>query len=118
MRSGNPDALMRIFLDKGRPSHHQPLYEHLVLLARKRGLAGATVFEGIEGFGQRGRILQDTGMWHLAGDAEVVVEIVDERPRLDAFLLEIEPILLPDAIVTLEKARVEVWRDRKEKPRS
>lgn len=31
--------------------HHRPLYDEIVQRARRAGLAGASVFRGIEGFG-------------------------------------------------------------------
>ena len=51
-------TLMRVFVDKFQMVLHRPLYEHLVALARERHMAGATVLEGIEGFGLRGMLLR------------------------------------------------------------
>jgi hypothetical protein len=107
------DALMRVFLDKFQKWHHRPVYEAIVEEARSRHLAGATVFEGVEGFGQSGRILRDR-TWSLASNCEVVVEIVDTCDRLREFLAGIEP-MLNDAIVTLENAKVIAYRSRGER---
>ena len=43
--------LLRIFVGEADHWHGKPLYEAIVLEARKRGLAGATVVKGFMGFG-------------------------------------------------------------------
>jgi len=115
MKLEGENVLLRIFLDTFRKWHHQPLYEAIVERARKDGMAGATVVEGIEGFGQNGKFLKDSA-WHLSNNREVIVEIVDAPEKIDAFLQSIEP-LLADAIVTTERAQVILYR-HKEKPRA
>ena len=48
----NGDAkLLRIFVGESDKSGSSPVYEKIVLEARKAGLAGATVLKGIMGFG-------------------------------------------------------------------
>lgn len=122
MNTGEPEpslsapqeqALLRIFVDKYETAGHRPLYEVIVERARRRGLAGATVFEGMAGYGLRG-ILHRARSWKPGDDEEMIVEIVDRRPRLDAFLAEIEP-LLSEAVVTFERACVVVQRHRRER---
>jgi len=76
-------------------------------------MAGATVLEGIEGFGLRGMLLREAGPWRLANNMEVVVEMVDETDRIEEFLASVEP-MLSDAMVTLAKARVLVYHHRGE----
>ena len=71
-------------------------------------MAGATVLEGQEGFGQKGVILAKNP-WALSSDREVIVEIVDSETKIETFLQEIEP-MLKDAIVTLERAAVLTYR--------
>lgn len=54
MKLEGENTLLRVYLDKFQKLHHRPLYEAIVEMARKEHLAGATVLEGIEGFGQSG----------------------------------------------------------------
>ena len=49
-------VLLRVFIGEGDRHHKLPLYEAVVLEARKRGLAGATVLHGVMGFGKSSRI--------------------------------------------------------------
>ena len=48
--------LARVFLGESNRAEGMPLYEAIVRRARERGLAGATVLRGIEGFGAHSRI--------------------------------------------------------------
>jgi PII-like signaling protein len=72
--------------------------------ARREGLAGATVFRGIGGFGARS-VLHTSHILRLSEDLPVVIEIVDSEEHIDRFL----PILdemVNEGLVTLERARV------------
>ncbi len=106
MREG---VLMRIFLNESnRAQSGRPLYEEIVLLAHKEGLSGATVFRGIMGFGTDRR-LHSTKVVRLTEDLPVVVEIVDEKDRIEGFLSLIDP-LIGEGLVTLELARIGIYR--------
>jgi uncharacterized protein len=113
MKLEGENTLLRIFLDKFQKWHHRPVYEEIVELARRGHMAGATVLEGLEGFGQSGRIMRDRS-WSLSNDLEVIVEIVDEEAKIRDFLEQIEP-MLRDAIVTLERAHVVYYRHAERK---
>lgn len=103
-------SLLRVFVDKFETAGYRPLYEVIVERARRGGLAGATVLEGMAGYGLRGLVHQSRS-WTPGDDQEMVVEIIDERPRLEAFIEEIEPLLF-EAVVTFERACVVVRRHR------
>ena len=100
--------LLRIFLGEADKHEHRPLYEWLVLRARERGLAGATVVRGLMGFGANSR-LHTFKIERLSLDLPIVVEIVETREKLEAFLAEIDPVI-HDGLATLEKAEVRFYR--------
>ncbi|MGZ8995783.1 MAG: DUF190 domain-containing protein [Rhodospirillales bacterium] len=102
----NDARLLRIFFGEDDRAEGKPLYEALVGLARKQGLAGATVLRGPMGFGRASR-LHTAKILRLSQDLPVVVEIVEAEDKLRAFLGAAEP-LLGSTLVTLE--RVEVIR--------
>jgi len=106
-------VLLRLFLDSFQKWRFRPLFEVIVDHARQCGLAGATVLRGLEGFGMSGVILQER-RWALANDHELVVEIIDTREKIDAFLAGIEP-MLQNVIVTTERARVVLYRGEPQK---
>ena len=50
-RLSGPALRVTIFLGESDTWHHRPLYTEIVHRAHAAGLAGASVFRGIEGFG-------------------------------------------------------------------
>ncbi|RTH36690.1 hypothetical protein CSW37_06820 [Thermus scotoductus] len=100
--------LLRIFVGESDRHGGRPLYEAIVLEAKRQGLAGATVFKGFMGFGAHSRI-HTAKVLQLSEDLPVMVEIVDEEERIRDFLPVLEG-MMREGLVTLE--RVEVIRYR------
>jgi hypothetical protein len=100
--------LLRIFIGESDKSGHHPLYEVIVAEARKRGMAGATVLRGMMGFGKNSR-MHTTKILRLSEDLPLVVEIVDSRERIQAFLPELNE-MVTNGLVTIENIQVEVYR--------
>jgi len=103
-------CLLRVFVGEDDKHEGKPLYEWLVLEARERGLAGATVLRGLMGFGAHSR-LHTFKIERLSLDLPIVVEIVDTRPKLEAFLAEVDP-MIHEGLATLERAEVRFYRSR------
>ncbi|MDA8103426.1 MAG: DUF190 domain-containing protein [Nitrospiraceae bacterium] len=61
------------------------LYEVIIERAREDGMAGATVWRGIDGFGPSGRI-QGGSTPGVSGQPPIAVEVLDTRERVEAFL--------------------------------
>jgi hypothetical protein len=106
-------SLLRIFIGESDRHQGKPLYEWLVLAAREHGLAGATVMRGMMGYGAHSR-LHTVRIERLSEDLPVVVEIVDTREKLEAFLAVIDPAIT-EGLATLEKAYVHFYRPGKPK---
>src|SRR5437762_13532332 len=100
--------LLRIFVGEADRWDGRPLYEAIVLEARRRGLAGATVLKGFMGFGAHSRI-HTAKLLELSQDLPIVVEIVDEAGKIEAFLPELEK-MVGDGLITLERAEVLLYR--------
>jgi PII-like signaling protein len=100
--------LLRIFIGESDKHGHEPLYEAIVRLARRRGLAGATVLRGVMGFGADSR-LHTAKILRLSEDLPIVIEIVDRPERIDALLEEIDPMIV-EGLVTRETVRVVRYR--------
>jgi PII-like signaling protein len=108
MKLEGEGTLLRIFIGELDKWHHQPLYEAIVLRARERGLAGATVLRGPMGFGAHSR-LHTAKILRLSEDLPVIIEIVDKEEKIQAFLPELDT-MISDGLVTLEKVRVITYR--------
>ncbi|MGW0421868.1 DUF190 domain-containing protein [Streptomyces sp. NPDC003015] len=84
--------------------HHKPLYAEIVHRAHAAGLAGASVFRGIEGFGASSRI-HTSRLLSLSEDLPVAVVIVDTEPRVREFLPQLDE-LVTEGLVTLDACEV------------
>lgn len=90
---GAQDAtLLRIFVADARRYGGHPLYEAIVLRAREFGLAGATVLKSAMGYGMHSRI-HTAKILQLSTDLPIVVEIVDEPGKIQAFLPVLEAMM-------------------------
>jgi hypothetical protein len=101
-------SLLRIFIGEDDRHEGQPLYEWIVRTARAQGLAGATVLRGIEGYGAHSR-LHTTRILRLSGDLPLVIEIVDTRERIEAFLPVIDGAIA-EGLATVERVEVRFYR--------
>ena len=76
---------LRIFIGEAQQGQDKPLYRAIVELAQQQGIAGATVFRGIEGFGPEHRLSTDR-LPDIADNLPMIVEIVEGEERLEALL--------------------------------
>jgi len=76
---------VRVLIGEDERYRGRPLFEAIVLEARERGLAGATVFRGFMGYAPHADIAT-AGIVRLAENLPVVVDIVDSHERVEAFL--------------------------------
>jgi PII-like signaling protein len=100
--------LARIYIGESDTWHGRPLYEAIVHLLRERGLAGATVLRGIEGFGAK-QHLHSTRILSLSSDLPVLIEVVDQEDRVRAVLPELNA-MVGEGLITLEKVEVIAYR--------
>ncbi len=102
--------LLRVFIGEDDKYDGRLLYELIVEKARKDGLAGATVYRGILGFGANSRV-HTSRVLRLSEDLPVVVEIVDSPEKIQAFLPWLNRVI-HEGLVTLEKARIFAYRHK------
>jgi PII-like signaling protein len=107
---------LTVFIGENDTWHRKPLYSEIVHRARRNGLAGASVFRGIEGFGASS-LIHTTRLLSLSEDLPVAVVIVDAEERVRGFLPELDE-LVGEGLVLLEAAEVirYVGREEREEP--
>jgi len=103
--------LLRIFFGEHDKYKGRPLYEAIVHLAKQDGLAGATVLRGILGFGAHSH-MHTAKILRLSEDLPIVVEIVDQAEKIEAFLPKLDG-MIEEGMVTIEKVRVVAYRENK-----
>ena len=108
MRIDGPALLARIYVGESDRHEGKPLYEVIVALLRERGVAGATVLRGIEGYGRAARV-HTTRILRLSEDLPILIEVVDREDRLRAVLPEIDA-MVEGGLITLEHVEVMTYR--------
>lgn len=111
---GNAGKL-RIYTGESDEVNGRPLYEEIVRAARNAGLAGASAFRGIISFGAS-HSAQTIKDFALSSDLPVLVEIVDDHEKLEAFysqLFSLMDLSQKGGLVTLEKVTVLRYRKGK-----
>jgi uncharacterized protein len=104
MRPQETALLLRAFIGEDDRYDGKPLYEAIVLKARERGLAGATVLRGPLGFGHSSR-LHTAKILRLSEDLPVVVEIIDSEESITAFLPLLDS-MLTGGLISLAEVQI------------
>jgi uncharacterized protein len=93
---------LSVFLGEADRFGNQPLCEAIVQRARSAGLAGATVFRGVMGFGMH-QTLHTATILRLSEDLPMVVQIVDRQDKIEHFLPILQEIIPEGAVVSLKR---------------
>lgn len=92
MEIAGPAVRLTVVLGESDQWHHKPLYTEIVHRAHAAGMAGASVFRGIEGYGRANHI-HTTRILSLSEDLPVTVVVVDTEEKVRAFLPQLEELL-------------------------
>ena len=95
---------LTIFIGEADHHGHTPLATEIVQRAHKAGLAGASVFRGVEGFGASNHI-HTTRILSLSDDLPMAVVIVDTDERIRGFLEELDE-LITEGLVIIDDVEV------------
>ena len=100
--------LLRVFIGEQDRWQGKPLYEAIVVLARKEGMAGATVVKGCMGFGRKSH-MHTAKILRLSEDLPIIIEIVDSEEKINQFIPRLDE-MVKEGLITLEKVNVIVYR--------
>ncbi|MGH3715999.1 MAG: DUF190 domain-containing protein [Micromonosporaceae bacterium] len=104
MTLSGPAQRLTVLVGEDDRWHGKPLYTEIVHRAHAAGLAGASVFHGIEGYGKSSRI-HTSRLLSLSEELPVAIIIVDLAERIDAFLPELDE-LVSEGLVMVDDVRV------------
>jgi PII-like signaling protein len=106
MRTVKKAKLLRLHFGESDQYQGTPLYEAIVHRCKELKIAGATVFRGLEGYGETAEIHRH----HLVRkDQPIVVTIVDTPENLGRLIPELEDMMDTGLIATsdVEYMRIE-----------
>jgi hypothetical protein len=89
----NPPTARRlmIIVDEDATIGHKPVYTEIMLRAHGAGLAGASVFRGIEGFGSS-RKVHTSRILSLAENLPAMIIIIDTAENVERFLPQLDEL--------------------------
>ena len=95
---------LTIFIGEADHHGHTPLCTEIVQRAHRAGLAGVSVFRGVEGYGASNHI-HTTRILSLSDDLPMAVIIVDSEERIQAFLPDLDE-LITEGLVIIDDVEV------------
>jgi PII-like signaling protein len=108
MKIEGPGKWLRIYVGEADHWHGKPLYQAIVELLRREGLAGATVFRGVEGFGAHSRV-HTARVLRMSEDLPFVVEVIDQAERIERVLPMLDE-MVGDGLMMLIDVNVVLYR--------
>ena len=96
---------LTVLLGEDDTWRRRPLSTEVVHRAHRAGLAGASVFKGVEGFGASS-VVHTARLLSLSEELPVAVIVVDAEERVRAFLPELTELLAGRGLATVEAVEV------------
>lgn len=104
-----PGKILRIHISEHDRYEGKPLYEAIVQKCRELKIAGATVFKGLEGYGETAEIHRP----HLIGrDQPILITIVDSESQLSKLIPVLEGMLDTGVMAMSDVEMVRVQKNR------
>lgn len=98
--------MLRIHFGEDDKWQGKPLHEAIVAKCVELGIAGATVYRGIGGYGASTRI-HHASHWRLSKDAPIMLSIIDTEEQLNKLIPHLDA-MVQEGLVAM--SRVEVIR--------
>ena len=104
MRLEGHHKRLTIFVGESDHHGHTPLATEIVQRAHRAGLAGASVFRGVEGYGASNHI-HTTRILSLSDDLPIAIIIVDTEEAIQRFVPELDE-LITEGLVIIDEVEV------------
>lgn len=98
--------MLRIHFGEADKWQGKPLHEAIVSKCVELGMAGATVYRGIEGYGASTRI-HHTSYWKFSKDAPIMLTVIDKEEQIEKLIPHLDAMVV-DGLIAM--SRVEVIR--------
>ncbi|MFY9781482.1 MAG: DUF190 domain-containing protein [Candidatus Baltobacteraceae bacterium] len=92
--------LLRIFLDDNDRTGVEPTYAAVAEFLRRKGVSGATVFRGIEGFGSHSQ-MHASKVFSWLPNLPILIEVIDDWAKLEPLVDDLRK-MIGEGLLTVE----------------
>jgi uncharacterized protein len=92
MKEQFPARMLRIHFTEADKWQGEPLYKAIVAKCQELGLAGATVYRGLEGFGASARIYHARSL-SISTNAPIVVSVIDKEEQIRKLIPHLDQMI-------------------------
>ena len=96
--------MLRIHFGEGDKWEGKPLHEAIVSKCLELGMAGATVYRGIEGYGASTRI-DHASHWKFSKDAPIMLTIIDKDEQIAKLIPHLD-VMVEEGLIAMSSVDV------------
>ena len=95
--------MLRIHFGEDDKWQGKPLHEAIVAKCLELGMAGATVYRGIEGYGASTRI-HHASHWKFSKDAPIMLSIIDTEEQIEKLIPHLDA-MVEEGLIAMSQCR-------------
>ena len=113
MKRESEALLLRIFIGEEDEYDGKKLYQYIIEMLKKEGIAGATVLRGIAGFGKTSHI-HTTSILRLSTDLPIVIEVTDKKENIEKIKPKLDKVI-KEGLITEERVKIILYEGQQKK---
>lgn len=99
--------MVRIHLSESDKWHDKPVHEAILTKCLELGIAGVTIYRGLEGFGTSARV-HHARSWPFSKDAPIMVSVIDTPLQVESLLPHLDS-MVAEGIVAISDVHVVLY---------
>lgn len=112
MKEVNKGKLIKIFIEENDKYKGEPLYTVIIDRLKEKGISGATIIRGIEGFGQERKIHSDF-LEVLSRKLPILIEVAALESRVNDAIEILSPMIESGKIVIVDNVDIITFKKDK-----
>lgn len=104
MPESGPAVRLMILMDEDRTWNHKPLVDEIIHRAHRAGLAGASAFRGVEGFGAS-QLVHTSRILDLSDKLPMMVLMIDSHDKIEQFLPQLDELDI-GGVITVDDVEI------------